>query len=138
MEEAILQEQLALVERHIVQSEKRVSALRQIVGKLERDGHHAELDRGLLHEFGRSLDLHWQEFARIRAELRLHASQRPLGSSVEPTGTRTRSDPSVPCTATLPLSSCRAPFPPDGSASYSWGNRYTHCSIRLEIHSPAG
>jgi hypothetical protein len=69
MDETLILKHLALAERHVLESERRVTQQQALVERLERDGHDTMTARELLLEFERSLELHRYDLARIRAEL---------------------------------------------------------------------
>lgn len=63
-------EQLALAqaERHVADGEKTVARQREIVARLERDGHDASTARELLSAFEESLVMHKADRERLRQE----------------------------------------------------------------------
>jgi len=62
-------EQLAAVERHIVQGELNISAQRSRVAALEQSGADAAFSRGLLANFEAALSMHNEHRGRILREL---------------------------------------------------------------------
>lgn len=76
MDKSLLLKHLALAERHVRESESRVSQQQALVEQLEREGHGSELARTLLLEFEHSLELHRYDLSRIQAEL-AHTRESP-------------------------------------------------------------
>ena len=73
MDHAVWQERLAEIERHIVEAEKRVARQREIVAKLERDGHRVTAARGLLAAFEELLSMHLADRQWVREEFGITA-----------------------------------------------------------------
>jgi hypothetical protein len=60
---------LALAERHVSEAEIHVARQRELVAKMERDGHETGLARALLLKFEELLAIHKADRDRLRSEV---------------------------------------------------------------------
>jgi len=66
MDRKILEDNLAIAERHLTLAREHVRRQREIVEKLLRDGHGATLSRQVLKTYEQSLALHAREYDRLQ------------------------------------------------------------------------
>ena len=64
----ILEGHVAQAERHVAEGAEHINKQRQLIAKLEADGHDTKTARTLLAEFERTQQLHEDDLARIREE----------------------------------------------------------------------
>lgn len=69
MNHEMLKEHLELAERHVSEGERHVARQRELVDKLEREGHDTSEPKRLLRQFEELLDLHIKDCERLRKEL---------------------------------------------------------------------
>jgi hypothetical protein len=69
MDRRMIEEHLAQAQRHIAQGNRHVAQQREIVDKLERDGHDASRAWSLLAQFEELLAMHIADRDRLRKEL---------------------------------------------------------------------
>ena len=69
IDRAILQQHLMLAERHVAEGTEHVTRQRELVARLERDGHDVFESKRLLILFEELLDLHIADRERIEREL---------------------------------------------------------------------
>jgi len=65
MDRQVLENNLAIAERHLTLARKHVRQQREIVEELLRDGHDATLSRQVLETYEQSLALHAREYDRL-------------------------------------------------------------------------
>ena len=66
---AMLQQNLALAERHIAEGEIRITRQREMIAELERDGHDTTAAQGLLAVFQHTMALYVADRERLQNEL---------------------------------------------------------------------
>jgi hypothetical protein len=69
MDRSMIQDHLAIAERHVVLGAKHIATQKSIVAELEADGHDASQALHLLETFEEMQDMHVADRDRLRAEL---------------------------------------------------------------------
>jgi hypothetical protein len=69
MDRQTLLDHLASAERHVSDAEIHIARQRELVAKMERDGHETGLARSLLLKFEELLAIHMADRERLRGEL---------------------------------------------------------------------
>ncbi len=69
MDRAIILEHLARAEEHVVLAQEHVQQQRDLVARLEHDGHDTTMARALLEQFERLLEMHVGDRDRLAKEL---------------------------------------------------------------------
>ena len=69
MDKALVRDHLEQARRHVADGDKHVARQRQLVAKLDRDGHDSSEARRLLEQFEELLRLHIQDRDRLIKEL---------------------------------------------------------------------
>jgi hypothetical protein len=69
MDRVMIEEHLALAERHVSRGEELIAQQKQRIAEMERDGHDSRLHRELLEQFEEVQRLHLADLARLRNEL---------------------------------------------------------------------
>lgn len=69
MDRALIQDHLAMAERHVAEGEEHLDRQTALIAELERDGHDSRTARDLLGTLKESLALHIADRDRLRREL---------------------------------------------------------------------
>ena len=89
MDETMLRRHLARAERHVAEGEVHLARQRELIRKLERDGHGSRAARRFLRSLEETQALHVADRDRVRAELRracktLRTSRSPAVAMMRP------------------------------------------------------